>query len=69
MLLYVCCDKDFKKGSIKTIVSETAGEGERPIRVTCAQDVFDELNKGVIFIICYSCIGGNSKYFTTPKIT
>jgi hypothetical protein len=47
-LLYVCCDKDFKKGSIKTIVSETAGEGERPIRVTCAQDVFDELNKGVI---------------------
>ena len=47
-LLYVCCDKDFKKGSIKTIVSETAGEGEQPIRVTCAQDVFDELNKGVI---------------------
>jgi hypothetical protein len=33
-LLYVCCDKDFKKGSIKTIVSETAGEGEQPIRVT-----------------------------------
>jgi hypothetical protein len=36
-LLYVCCDKDFKKGSIKTIVSETAGEGERPIRVTWLQ--------------------------------
>ena len=47
-LLNVSCDKEFKKGSIKTVVSETIGEDEQPIKVICAQDVFDELKKGVI---------------------
>jgi hypothetical protein len=47
-LLNVKCDENFKKGSIKTVVIETAGEGEQPIKVICAKDVFDELKEGVI---------------------
>ncbi len=46
-LLNVSCDKDFKGGSIKTTVNETIGEGDKPIAISCAQDVFDELDKGV----------------------
>ncbi len=46
-LLSVNLDESFNHGSIKTTVSETAGEGEQPIKITCAEDVFDELKKGV----------------------
>lgn len=47
-LLNVKCDKDFRDGSIKTNVTETAGEGEQPITIVCSSDVFDELKKNVI---------------------
>lgn len=47
-LLNVSCDVNFKDGSIKTIVNEVAGEGEQPIKIICAMNVFDELKKGVI---------------------
>ncbi len=47
-LLNVKCDKDYKRGSIKTSVNETAGESEQPIKIICAEDVFDELKKPVI---------------------
>jgi hypothetical protein len=46
-LINVSCDENFKKGSIKTNVDETANEADQPIKIICAQDVFDELNKGV----------------------
>jgi hypothetical protein len=46
-LLNVSCNESFDKGSLKTVVSETVGEAEQPIEVICAQDVFDELKKGV----------------------
>lgn len=46
-LLSVNLDESFNNGSIKTTVSETVGEGEQPIKITCAQDVFDELKKDV----------------------
>lgn len=47
-LLSVDCDEFFVNGSIKTIVSETIGEDEQPIKIRCAQDVFDELKKDVV---------------------
>ena len=46
-LLNVSCEESYKDGSIRTIVTESAGEVEQPIRIACAQDVFDELKKGV----------------------
>jgi hypothetical protein len=46
-LLNVQCDENYQQGSIKTIVSETTNEGEQPIKVVCAKDVFDELKKDV----------------------
>ena len=46
-LLNVQCDENYQQGSIKTAISETIGEGEQPINVICAKDVFDELNKGI----------------------
>jgi hypothetical protein len=47
-LLSVNLDESFNDGSIKTTVSETVGESEQPIKITCAKDVFDELKKSVI---------------------
>ncbi|CAC9641602.1 hypothetical protein [uncultured Gammaproteobacteria bacterium] len=47
-LLNISCDETFTEGLIKTVVSEIAGEGEKPIKVICAKDVFDELKKGAI---------------------
>jgi hypothetical protein len=47
-LLNVKCDDNFTNGSIKTFITETIGEEEQPIKIICAQDVFDELKKGVI---------------------
>lgn len=46
-LLNVQCEEDYQSGSIKTMVTETAGEGEQPIKIICAQDVYDELSKQV----------------------
>ncbi len=46
-LLNVQCETEYKSGSIKTNVNEMAGEGEQPIKIYCAQDVYDELKKGV----------------------
>ncbi len=47
-LLSVSLDENLPDGSAKTTVFETAGEGEQPIKLTCAKDVFDELKKGVV---------------------
>lgn len=47
-LLNVQCDESFENGWVRTIVSETSGEGEQPIKIICALDVFDELKKGVV---------------------
>lgn len=47
-LIKVKCDETFQNGTIKTIVTETTGEGEQPIKITCALDVFKELQKGVV---------------------
>lgn len=37
--------EDYSDGSVKTTVTHSAGEGEQPIRIVCAQDVYDELDK------------------------
>lgn len=47
-LLSVSIDESLNNGSIKTTISETAGEGEQPMKIRCAKDVFDELKKGVV---------------------
>ena len=47
-LLKVLPDEEYQDGSIKTNVVETAGEGDQPITIICALDVFDELKKQVI---------------------
>ncbi len=47
-LLSVSIDESLNRGSIKTTVSETAGESEQPIKIACAKDVFDELKKDVV---------------------
>lgn len=44
-LLNVKCDEGYQEGSIKTTVTETIGEGSQPIKIICAQDVYDELKK------------------------
>ena len=46
-LLNVQCDEGYQSGSIKPKVIETAGEGDQPIKIICAQDVFDELKNQV----------------------
>jgi|APSaa5957512576_1039674.scaffolds.fasta_scaffold04034_2 hypothetical protein len=45
-LLHVSCEENYPRGAIKTTVMPTAGEGEQPIQIICAQDVYDELKKG-----------------------
>ena len=45
-LIHVSCDETYPVGSIKTVVTPTASEAEQPIQIICAQDVYDELNKG-----------------------
>ncbi len=44
-LIYVEMENSYKDGVLKVIVSPTAGEGEKPIKVLCARDVYDELRK------------------------
>ncbi len=45
-LMWKDMDENYSNGSVKTIVTETIGEGEQPIKITCAKDVYDELNNG-----------------------
>lgn len=44
-LIKITCKKEYESGSMKTIVNENAREGEKPVELLCAQDVFDELHK------------------------
>ena len=46
-LINVQCETNYQNGSIKTIVTETIEEAKQPIKIICAQDVYDELKKGV----------------------
>lgn len=46
-LMWKDVDKDYPNGAVKTTVNETCGEAEQPIKITCATDVYDELNKGL----------------------
>ena len=45
-LMWKDMDESYSNGVIKTIVDENKGEGGQPIKIICAQDVYDELNKG-----------------------
>lgn len=45
-LMWKDMDENYKSGAIKTIVSENVGENEQPIKIICAQDVYDEIDKG-----------------------
>ena len=42
-LIHVVPEKNFKNGQMKTEVSEHAPEGEKPVTLFCAEDIFDEL--------------------------
>lgn len=46
-LIWKDVNKDYPNGAVKTAVNETCGEAEQPIKITCATDVYDELNKGL----------------------
>ena len=46
-LMWKDMDESYSDGVIKTIVREGAGEEEQPIKVICAKDVYDELDKGL----------------------
>ena len=43
-LIRIVPDESLENGQMKTIVSETAGPGEKPVTLICAKDVFDELH-------------------------
>ena len=43
-LIYVVCNEEFDSGSMETTVRETAPDGEKPITLRCARDVYDELS-------------------------
>ncbi len=45
-LMWKAMEKSYSNGVIKTIVDVNKGEGEQPIKIICAQDVYDELDKG-----------------------
>ncbi len=45
-LMWKSMDESYSDGSIKTIVTETVRDGDQPIKITCAKDVYDELNNG-----------------------
>lgn len=45
-LMWKEINEDYKSGTIKTSVIATSGEGEQPIKVVCAKDVYDELDRG-----------------------
>jgi hypothetical protein len=50
-LMWKEMDEDYSNGSLKTIVTETISEGEQPIKIICAQDVYDELDRGLSGIL------------------
>ena len=43
-LIRIVPDESLGNGQLRTIVSETAGAGEKPVTLICAKDVFDELH-------------------------
>jgi len=43
-LIEVVCNPDFDVGTMKTDVNPNAGEIEKPVKLTCASDVFDQLH-------------------------
>ncbi len=45
-LMWKDMDESYNDGAIKTTVTATAGDGEQPIKIICAKDVYDELDKG-----------------------
>jgi len=45
-LMWKDMDKDYSNGVIKTVVDVNKGTGEQPIKIICAKDVYDELDKG-----------------------
>jgi hypothetical protein len=45
-LMWKDMDKNYSNGVIKTIVDVNKGEGEQPIKIICAQNIYDELDKG-----------------------
>lgn len=45
-LMWKDMDESYSSGSIQTIVTETAREEQQPIKIVCAKDVYDELDKG-----------------------
>jgi hypothetical protein len=45
-LMWKDMEKSYSNGVIKTIVDVNKGEEEQPIKIICAQDVYDELDKG-----------------------
>ena len=46
-LMSIECDNEniLNPGEMKVIVNESAGEGEKPVTLLCAKDIFDELHK------------------------
>ena len=46
-LMWKEMDESYSDGSLKTIVTENVSEGEQPIKIICAQDVYDELDRGL----------------------
>jgi hypothetical protein len=44
--MYKKINEKYSDGTIKTIVDANKGTGEQPITIICAQDVYDELDKG-----------------------
>lgn len=45
-LMWKEIDENYNNGTINTIVNENIREGEQPIKIICAQDIYDELGKG-----------------------
>ena len=44
-LIHIALDENHQKGTLSVHVAPTAGEGDKPVKVLCAEDVYDELNK------------------------
>lgn len=43
-LIRIVPDEGLENGQMKTVVSETARPGEKPVTLICAKDIFDELH-------------------------
>ena len=45
-LISIDCDDKMKDGAMKTtVLEEAAGPGDKPVRLTCARNVYDQLHK------------------------